>query len=362
LVVHRSGTRLIDSDMVTPDSLPTRGGDIRRRGAVHVRLAIVRRVVCRQIGPLEDLVIEDAPDPQPGSGQLAIDVRASGVNFVDGLFVKGAYQIKPPTPFTPGGEVAGVVSALGDGIGEFAVGDRVIASCGLGGFAEQVVTEPASVFALPAALTFEQGAAFVQSYATAQFSLANRTIVEPGEWVLVLGAGGGVGRASVDVASSFGAHVIGVASSDEKRRAAAEAGAEATIDSTTEDIKLRAREISGGGVDVVVDPVGGDLAEPALRALRFSGRFLVVGFVAGIPRLPLNQVLLNNRTVIGVEWGGWALRNPDANRALVNDLLAAAGAGRLHPATPAVAKLDEVVRVLRDLEERRVAGKVVLIP
>jgi len=322
----------------------------------------VRRVVCRRFGPIEDLEIEDAPPLDPGPGQVVVDVRAAGVNFVDGLFVTGAYQIKPPLPFTPGGEVAGIVSATGDGVDGLAVADRVIASCGVGGFAEQVVVAPGSVFVLPDAISFEVGAAFVQSYATAQFSLANRTSVGPGEWVLVLGAGGGVGRACVDVARGLGARVIAVASSDSKRQAARDAGAEATIDPTTEDVKAKARDISGGGVDVVVDPVGGDVAEPALRALAFSGRYLVVGFVAGIPRLPLNQVLLNNRTVIGVEWGGWALRNPEANRALVTDVLRRAASGELRPPEPAVAKLDDVVDVLRDLEQRRVTGKVVLAP
>jgi len=322
----------------------------------------MRRVVCKAFGSIEDLVVEDGPDLVPGDGQLVVDVRASGVNFVDGLFVRGAYQVKPPLPFTPGGEVAGVVSAAGGGVSGFSVGDRVIASCGVGGFAEQVLAGPASVFALPDAISFETGAAFIQSYATAQFSLVNRTHVEPGEWVLVLGAGGGVGRACVDVARNLGARVIGVASTEDKREAAREAGAEETIDSATEDIKIRAREISGGGVDVVVDPVGGDLAEPALRALRFDGRFLVVGFVAGIPRLPLNQVLLNNRTVIGVEWGGWVLRNPDANRELVDEVLRQAASGRLRPPAPATAKLDDVVNVLRDFEERKITGKVVLVP
>jgi NADPH:quinone reductase len=323
---------------------------------------VVRRVVCEQFGPIDDLVVEDGPDLDPASGQVVIDVRACGVNFVDGLFVKGAYQIKPQLPFTPGGEVAGVVSAVAPDVDGLAVGDRVLASCGLGGFAGQAAVGASSVYALPEGISFGQGATFVQSYATAQFSLAYRTVVQPGEWVLVLGAGGGVGRASVDVARNLGGRVIGVASSGEKREAARDAGAEATIDSTTEDVKLRAREISGGGVDVVVDPVGGDLAEPALRALRFSGRFLVVGFVAGIPRVPLNQVLLNNRTVIGVEWGGWAIRNADANRALIEDVLAQAAAGRLSPPEPTTAKLDEVVQVLRDLSERRVIGKVVLVP
>jgi NADPH2:quinone reductase len=335
---------------------------IRRGDRTRGTLPVVRRVVCRQFGPIDDLVVEDAPALVPGEGQIVVDVRAAGVNYVDGLFVTGRYQVKPPLPFTPGGEVAGIVSAVGGGVGELAAGDRVIAYCNLGGFAEQVLTTPAAAYRLPEPITFEQGAAFVQSYATAQFSLVHRTVIRAGEWVLVLGAGGGVGRACVDVARNLGGRVIGAASTEDKRAAAIEAGAEATIDSSGEDVKLRARQISGGGVDVVVDPVGGEGAEAALRALRFDGRFLVVGFVAGIPRLPLNQVLLNNRTVIGVEWGGWALRHPQENRGLVDDVLREAAEGRLRPPAPAVAKLDEAPRVLHDLEDRRVTGKVVLIP
>ena len=323
----------------------------------------MRRIVCREVGPLVGLEIENASSPEPGPGQVVIDVRAAGVNFVDALFVRGRYQIKPPTPFTPGGEVAGVISAVNDGADGLAVGDRVIASCGLGGFAEQVVAGATSVFPLPDAIGFEIGATVVQSYATALFSLTRRTVLAAGEWVLVLGAGGGVGRACVDVARSLGAHVIGVASSEDKRAAAVDAGAEATIDSTNEDIKVRARELSGGGVDVVFDPVGGDLAEPALRALRTYGRYLVIGFAAGeIPRLPLNQVLLNNRTIIGVDWGGWAMRNADENRALVADALEAIADGRLHPIAPSTVPLERAADALRDFEERRVTGKVVLVP
>jgi NADPH2:quinone reductase len=312
----------------------------------------MRRVVCHAFGPLQDLKIEDGPSPEPREGQVVVDVKAAGVNFVDALFVQGKYQIKPPTPFTPGGELAGVTSD----------GRRVIASSGLGAFAEQVALAEASLYDLPDELSFGVGATVVQSYATAVFSLKMRTVVQPGEWVLVLGAGGGVGRAAVDVATSVGARVIAVASSEEKRQLAKDAGAEETIDAA-DDIKTKAREISGGGVDVVYDPVGGALAEPALRALRFDGRFLVVGFAAGeIPRLPANQILLNNRTVIGVEWGGWVMRHPDENRVLVNEILEACAAGTYHPIEPAPYPLEDVAKVLHDFENRKVAGKVVLVP
>jgi NADPH2:quinone reductase len=320
--------------------------------------------VCKELGDPADLLIEDVPPLEPaGPGRVVVDVKAAGVNFVDALFVRGKYQIKPQPPFTPGGEVAGLVRDAGDGVSGFQPGDRVIASCGLGAFAEQVDVAESALYPLPEAIGFAIGATLVQSYATALFSLEHRTRVRSGEWVLVLGAGGGVGRACIDVARHLGARAIGVASSDEKRQAATEAGAFATIDSTTEDIKTRARELSQGGVDVVVDPVGGSLAEPALRALKTYGRYLVIGFAAGeIPRLPTNQILLNNRTVIGVDWGAWAMQKPDANRALVDEALRLVAAGELRPATPSAFPLERAGHVLRDLEERRIVGKVVLEP
>ena len=227
----------------------------------------MRRVVVNEFGPLENLTIEDVPAPEAGPGRVLVDIKAAGVNYVDALFIQGRYQIKPPTPFVPGSDIAGVVSAIGDGVEGVAVGDRVIASVGLGAFAEQALLAPASLYRLPDGVPFEQGAGLPQSYATAVYALTHRTQIKEGEWVLVTGAGGGVGRACVDVARSLGARVISVASSEDKRLTAVEAGAEATID-VTEDIKVRAREISGGGVDLVVDQVGGDMAEPCLRALR----------------------------------------------------------------------------------------------
>ena len=323
----------------------------------------MRRVVCHKLGSLDDLAVEDASPLSPGPGQVVLDVRAAGVNFVDALIVTGGYQLRPPTPFTPGGEVAGVVAAVGEGVAGLAPGDRALASCWLGGYAEQVVVAAEAVFPLPEAVGFEAGAALVQSYATALFALTRRTRVEEGEWVLVLGAGGGVGWAAIDVARSLGARVIGAASTEAKRAAAREAGAEAAIDTSTEDVKSRARELSRGGVDVVVDPVGGSLAEPALRALRVGGRYLVIGFAAGeIPRLPLNQVLLNNRTLVGIDWGAWMARRPADNRALIEDLLQAVAAGSLHPPAPASASLERAAEVLADVSSRRVTGKVVLVP
>lgn len=323
----------------------------------------MRRVVCNAIGSLDDITIEEAEPLVASPGQVVIEVKAAGMAFVDALMIRGGYQIKPPVPFTPGTEVAGVVAGVGDGVNDFRAGDRVLASCGLGGFAEQAAAAAAGAFVLPDSISFAQGATLVQSYATAWFSLTRRVNLSPGEWVLVLGAGGGAGLACVDVARALGARVIAVASSAAKRSAAMSAGAKAAIDPTSEDVKLRARELSGGGVDVVFDVVGGGLAEPALRALRSMGRYLVVGFAAGeIPRLPANQILLNNRSVVGVEWGGWVLRHPDENRVLVKEILDAVAANRLRPVEPTTVPLDDVVSALRDFDHNRVTGKIALVP
>jgi NADPH2:quinone reductase len=324
----------------------------------------MRRVVCEAVGDVDQLVVVDGEAPAPRPGQVIVDVAAAGVNFVDGLFVRGLYQIKPPTPFTPGSEIAGTVSSVGEGVEGVAVGDRVMAQTGLGGYAEQVAVPAASAVPLPAALSSGQAATLVQSYATMLFAFTRRTRVEAGETVLVLGAGGGIGLAAIDVARALGLRALAAASSADKLARAADMGAEAGIDTATEDVKTRARELSGrGGVDVVVDPVGGDLAEPALRSLRVGGRYVVIGFAGGdIPRLPANQVLLNNRTVVGVDWGAWTMQRPDEHRRLLDELLAMVAGGRLHPVEPTAYPLADAARALTDLAERRVSGKVVLVP
>jgi NADPH2:quinone reductase len=323
----------------------------------------MRVVVCRELGPLDTLMVETQDDPVPGEGFVVVDVRAAGVNFVDGLICQGRYQLKPQTPFVPGSEIAGVVSAVGFGVEGVAEGDRVLAFVGFGGFADRVTVPALSLVTVPDGLGFGQAAALVQSYCTMLFTLTRRTTVSPGEWVLVLGAGGGIGLAAVDVATALGARVIAAASTPDKLEAARAMGAEATIAYETEDLKTRARELSGGGVDLVVDSVGGRHSEPALRATRHLGRFCVIGFASGtIPSVPLNQVLLNNRTVVGVDWGGWTFKDPFGNREVLDQLMQMVSAGQLLPTTPVEYPLERAADVMSGLIDRSIGGKAVLVP
>ena len=321
----------------------------------------MRAVVCSELGPPSTLGVEERPDPAPRSGQVVIDVEAAGVNYVDGLFVSGEYQIKPPLPFVPGGEVAGTVGAVGDAVTDWAVGDRVLASVGLGGYASQAIAGAAQLTRIPDDMTSAAAAAFTQSYCTAIFSLTRRTRLREGEWLLVLGAAGGVGRGAIDVGKALGANVIAAASSPE--RLATCVGADATIDYSEQDLKTAARELSGGGVDVVFDPVGHDLTEPALRAMKEFGRLCIIGFARGsIPQVPANQILLRNRTVVGVDWGAWGLQNPGAQAELLAEALAMVDDARLHPPEPTSYPLADAGQALADLLEHRLVGKAVLLP
>jgi NADPH2:quinone reductase len=323
----------------------------------------VRRIVCQQWGDPELLELVESGARPVGPTQVRVAVEAAGVNFVDALFVAGTYQIKVPPPFTPGSELAGTVTEVGPEVTTVAVGDRVLSSLGLGAWADEAIVEADKLTPVPAELDTAVAAALVQSYCTAWFTFTRRTTVTAGETVLVLGAGGGVGLAAIDVARSFGARVIAAASSPEKSAAATAIGAEATIAYEDEDLKTRARELSGGGVDVVIDPVGDRHTEAALRALGRGGRLAIIGFAGGsIPSVPVNQVLLNNRTVVGVDWGAWAMQQPVEQAALLDEVLAAVADGRLHPSEPSRRPLADAGAVLRDLLERRLKGKVVLTP
>ncbi len=324
----------------------------------------MRAVVCNELGPPSLLAVEDRPDPEPGPGTVAVAVEAAGVNYVDALFVAGQYQIKPAVPFVPGTESAGTVEAVGAGVTTLAPGDRVLVSAGLGGFASRLVAAENSVTRIPDALDSPRAATFTQSYSTSLYALRDRAGARAGESVLVLGAGGGVGLAAIGVARALGCRVLGAASTEAKREAARAAGAEAVLDPAAESVKDAARAWAGGsGVDIVVDPVGGELAEPALRASGDSGRYLVIGFASGtIPKVPLNQVLLRNRTVLGIDWGIWAMRHAAEQQAVLDDLLAMVDEGTLDPVHPVPYPLDDVARALEDLLGRRTVGKIALIP
>jgi NADPH2:quinone reductase len=324
----------------------------------------MRLVSCNSFGPIDQLVVDEQASAPLGTGQVRIAVRACGVNYVDGLIVQGLYQLKPVLPFVPGGEIAGVVTEVAHGETTHAVGERVFATTGLsGGFASEVVLPAFRVLHTPEALTDGQAATFVQSYCTAWFALHVRAKAQPGEWLLVLGAGGGVGLAAVDVGRAMGLRVIAAASTEAKRDLALAAGAECVIDTSTDDVKVRAKELSDGGVHHVYDPVGGAMAEAGLRSLRDDGQLLVIGFTSGeIPRLPANQILLRNRRVTGVDWGGWTVTHGAENQQLLADVIAAVARGELHPVEPRTYPLTDVAEALTDQLERRVVGKTILVP
>jgi NADPH2:quinone reductase len=322
----------------------------------------MRAIVCQRFGPVSDLELVERDSSPLGPVDVRIAVTACGVNHVDGLFVQGRYQIKPPVPFTPGMEIVGRIVEIGPEVTDRRLGDRVFANVGLGGYVSEAVVAAGRTMPLPDAITDGQAATFMQSYLTGWFALRERVHAEPGQRLLVLGAGSGVGLAAVDIAAMLGLRVFAAASTEEKRALAAERGAEATIDSASDDVKERARELGGGAVDILYDPVGGDVGEACLRALGDDGAYLVIGFVAGIQRLPANQILLRNRRVIGVDWGGWAGRYPGRNDEFVVEVLEHVAAGRLHPVEPVAYPLADASRVLTDLAERRVAGKAILVP
>lgn len=321
-------------------------------------------VVCNQVGSLDQLVVEERPSPDLYPTCVRIAVTACGVNYVDALFVQGKYQIKPPTPFIPGMEVVGRVTEVAGDVVGIKVGDRVFANIGLGGYVSEAVVAASRVVVLPESLTDGQAATFMQSYLTGWFALVERARVEAGKWLLVLGGGGGVGLAAVDLGHALGLRVIAVASTDEKRALATARGADAVIDSTlsANEIKEQAKQISGGGVDYIYDPVGGEVGETCLRALTDDGQYLVIGFVAGIPMLPANQVLLRNRRITGVDWGAWAMKNPDLNNANLAKVLELIDNGKLCPVEPVTYPLRDAARALTDIQARKIAGKVALIP
>jgi NADPH2:quinone reductase len=317
----------------------------------------MQAILCRAYGQPKDLVLAEAPDPQPGPGQVVIDVHAAGVNFPDVLLIQGLYQVKPPLPFSPGVEVAGVVSAVGEGVRDLRVGDRVAAGVS-GGFAERAVANAATTIVLPDGIDFVTAAGMVLTYGTAYHALVDRAALRGGEWLYVSGAGGGVGIASVDLAKALYAHIVAGASSDAKRDAARRAGAEAVVDASAPDLVDAIKAASGGGVDVAIDNVGGEQFDAVLRAARRDARLLVVGFAGGtIPQIPANRILLKELDVLGVYWGDWAARNPERNRANFDAMFALIGEGKLHPRVDATYAFADAPQAIADLKERRLVGK-----
>jgi NADPH2:quinone reductase len=322
----------------------------------------MKTMLVQELGSLDALEIVEAPRSELGQGHVRVDVLACGLNYVDSLMIEGRYQIKPPVPYRPGSEIVGRITEVASGVENLKVGDRVFVPIGQGGFSNEAIVHASRALPIPDSLSDGQGATFMQSYLTAWFAFQHRAVIQEGDTMLVLGAGGGVGLAAVDLAVSMGVKVIVAASSAEKRQLGLDLGAFGAIDVLTEDVKVRARELSDNKLDLVYDPVGGDLAEQCLRALSPGGQYLVVGFVAGIPRLPANHILLTNRTVVGIDWGAWMLRNQQANGEMLLEVMKEISAGRLHPVEPKSYPMTDAVQAMRDLQNRQVAGKVALIP
>ena len=322
----------------------------------------MRALVCKDYGPVDNLAIEEWEDPVPGDDQVAFDVRAAGLNFADILVIAGKYQVRPPLPFVPGNEASGVVTAVGRNVTRFRPGDRVIGALRGGAFAEKTVVDEHLAIPLPQKMSFEEGAAYSVAYGTSYHALRQGAKLQAGETVLVLGAAGGVGYAAVDIASALGATVIAAASSDEKLAFAKQAGAGELINYASGSLKDAVKSLTGGhGVDVVYDPVGGDLAEQAMRATAWHGRYLVVGFASGdIPRLPLNLALLKEASIVGVWYGPWAERHNDELWQNVDELSAMVDAGEIKPRFSEAFSLDDFRDAFRVITERRVLGKVVL--
>ncbi len=322
----------------------------------------MRALVCKEYGPPESLLIEEHDDPVPGEGQVLVDVAAAGINFPDVLSIAGKYQVKTPTPFVPGNEAAGIVSATGDGVEQYAVGDKVIINTLGGAFAEKCVANAQMTLPLPAGLSFEQGAGFSVTYGTSYHALKQSANLQPDETVLVLGAAGGVGITAVEIAKAMGARVIAAASSKEKLEFAVSAGADETINYSEEPLKERVKELTGGnGADIVYDPVGGELANQAFRATAWHGRYLVIGFACGdIPSFPANIALLKEASIIGVWWGTWASKNPKLQIQNMMEMAKMVADGTLTPRVTESYKLEDYVNAFAAITERRARGKVIL--
>jgi NADPH2:quinone reductase len=322
----------------------------------------MKAVVCKAWGLPETLVIEDLPEATPGAGEVTIDIMSAGVNFPDVLIIQNKYQFKPALPFTPGNELAGVVRAVGDGVQGFAAGDRVFAFVPQGAFAQQIVVPAASVMKIPQTMDFDTAAALTLTYGTSHHAVVDRAQLQSGETMLVLGAAGGVGLAAIEIGKALGARVIAAASTDEKLAVCREHGADDTINYTTEDLREGIKRTTGGkGPDVIYDPVGGSYTEPAFRSIAWRGRYLVIGFANGeIPKLPLNLPLLKGASLVGVFWGDFARREPEANAAGMQELMRWHAEGKVRPHISATYTLAQTSQALIDMASRKVTGKIVI--
>ena len=324
----------------------------------------MKAAVCKEYGPPETLVVEEVETPRAGEGQLLIDVHAAGVNFPDALMVEDKYQFKRKPPFVPGAEVAGVVTQVGDGVDGFSVGDRVFSGGSWpGAFAEQAVIQAAAAIPIPEGKGFAQAASLGTVYCTSYYALVDRAQLQAGETLLVLGAAGGTGLAAIEIGKALGATVIAAASTDEKLALCRKHGADETINYATENLKDRAKELTGGkGANVVYDPVGGEIAEAALRATAWEGRFLVIGFTAGIPSIPLNLPLLKSCQIVGVFLGGAAGRDPSLHGRLMEASLQLWRDDKIEVPVTQTVPLEGAGQLLRDMVDRKVIGKVAVVP
>jgi NADPH2:quinone reductase len=324
----------------------------------------MKAVLCKQLGPPEKLVVEDIPALVPGKGQVVVSVKAAGVNFPDTLIIQGKYQFKPEPPFSPGGEVAGVVKSVGEGVTGWKPGDRVIAAATWGGFAEELLTDAERLIPLVDKMDYVPASAFILTYGTSYHALKDRAQLKPGETLLVLGASGGVGLAAVQLGKAMGARVIAAASSDSKLDVCRDNGADEVINYASDDLRTRIKALTAGkGVDVIYDPVGGPYSEPALRDMAWNGRFLVVGFAAGdIPKIPLNLALLKGCSIVGVFWGAFTKNEVERNRANNAELMQMYLDGKVKPHIHATYPLERATEALNEVMNKRVSGKVVLVP
>ena len=323
----------------------------------------MKAVLCKELGLPEKLVVEEVPSPKAAHGQIVLSVKACGVNFPDTLIIQGKYQFKPELPFSPGGEVAGIVKEVGEGVTRVKRGDRVIAFNTWGGFAEEIAVDAERTIAMPPAMDFVPASAFVLTYGTSYHALKDRADLKAGETLLVLGAAGGVGLAAIQLGKAMGAKVIAAASNDGKLQICRQNGADEVINYGTEDLRARIKALTDGkGIDVVYDPVGGPYSEPALRDMAWNGRFLVVGFAAGeIPKVPLNLTLLKGCSIVGVFWGAFTKNEPERNRENNYDLMAMYAAAKVRPHIHATYPLERAANALNEVLNKRVTGKVVLV-